>query len=323
MARQEKEGQILKVLDLFCGAGGFSSGFQEAGFEICLGVDDWKDCKRTFQVNHPEADFWLQDINQIDPEQFAECIKDRYGKIDVLLGSPPCVEFSTVNPDRDPEKGLELVKAFLEIVDWIHPRFWIMENTHYAKKYIRRLVPYQMRSIVINAADFGVPQIRKRCFFGTFPLPEPTHTNDPYQTTLAGNKLHSWTTLGEVLESNIPYGFLNPHQEATAIRLKTRKTTNQGTPITPVSYPDKLDRPSRVIMASIAMSNRSTIMVAPNGFPRNLTFIERSRVQGFPRSFKWFGSATSIRKQIGNAVCPPVALAFAKAIMKRNKANKK
>jgi DNA (cytosine-5)-methyltransferase 1 len=313
----------MRVLDLYCGAGGFSEGFKKAGFDIALGIDNWPVCERTFTYNHPGAKFWLENIpKNVNTATGIKYIQNEIEYSDIVIGSPPCVDFSTVNRERDPDKGLEHVEAFLEIVRILNPKYWIMENTHYAEKYIKKIVGRKVRSIVLNAADFGVPQIRKRVFFGNFPPPDRTHSSNPGQKILTseGTRILSpWTNLESVLEKNVCYGFLTPKQEETAIRLKTRRETNQGTKITPIAYPDRLDRPSRTIMASIAMSNRSTIIVAPDGLPRTITSFERARIQGFDESFKWFGADTHIKKQMGNAVCPPVSYALAMAIKKSTK----
>jgi len=83
----------LMVLDLFCGAGGFSHGFQRAGSKIKYGIDSNKHVQETFEKNHPDAEFILSDITELDPKDFSD--------VDIVIGSPPCPEFSRAkaNPD--------------------------------------------------------------------------------------------------------------------------------------------------------------------------------------------------------------------------------
>lgn len=174
----------LKVVDLFCGAGGFSHGFQTEGFDIVLGVDNWKGCMKTYMHNHPKTDFLLMDINELDP--------DTLPKADVILGSPPCTNFSVVNPHRDESKGFALIDVFLKIIEECEPKYWIMENVP-NKALIDHLngFPY----MVVRCSDFGLRTMRRRLFAGQFPQPmsmgsRPWRLNkDVYPTIKATNNL--------------------------------------------------------------------------------------------------------------------------------------
>jgi len=125
----------LKVVDLFCGAGGFSEGFRQAGHEIILGIDNWEPAIKTYQFNHRNSRTILDDIVKISylpNDLFHETIPDT----EIIIGSPPCVSFSNSNNSGKAEKseGISLVLAFLRIVarkKWKNEtilKFWIMEN---------------------------------------------------------------------------------------------------------------------------------------------------------------------------------------------------
>jgi len=152
----------MKVIDLYCGAGGFSEGFKEAGFDIILGVDIWETALKTFKFNHPNAKILMTDVRNLQPNDLPKC--------DVLIGSPPCVDFSkakyigTLHKKR--EIDLSMVDHFLYLVDKIKPKYWIMENVPSLKKYLF-FVPFA----ILDAQDFGVPQRRKRIFIGNYPMP--------------------------------------------------------------------------------------------------------------------------------------------------------
>ena len=149
-----------RVIDLFCGAGGFSHGFQMAGFEIVLGVDNWKGCEETFRHNHEGADFQLKDINELDPYNLPQA--------DIIIGSPPCTEFSRANRKKNPLVGFRLVDAFLGIVEASEPDYWIMENVS-NRELLDHLDGYP--KMVVRCSDFGLGTIRKRLFTGRFPQP--------------------------------------------------------------------------------------------------------------------------------------------------------
>lgn len=143
----------MKVLDVFCGMGGWSLGFAEVGFEP-TGIDivDW---------DYPFKLF-LQDVRRIDGYHFQD--------FDVIIGSPPCRDFSTATqankgyPSREgpnPERGLELIHEFMRIIDEAQPKFWAFENVQRLEKF------YEPKPIW----RFYVSVRGKRSLWGNIPLP--------------------------------------------------------------------------------------------------------------------------------------------------------
>ena len=140
----------MKVLDLFCGLGGWSKGFHAEGFEV-LGVD-------IVNVGYP-YDLLLQDVRTLNGARFKG--------FDVIVGSPPCREFSIAgklfrarwwkNPPN-PEKGMELINAFTQVVEEAEPHYWLMENVPGVIPYFKppKCVTYLARNM-------------RRCFWGDFP----------------------------------------------------------------------------------------------------------------------------------------------------------
>lgn len=178
----------MKVLDLFCGCGGFSSGFEQAGFKVKYGIDNSKLVRETFEYNHPNTEFILSDVRDMIPEDFKN--------IEIIIGSPPCQEFSVTNNNPNINKGMELIKEFLRWIEIINPKFWIMENvpqtTNYLKKRIKDFNFH--RILVLNSANYRVPQKRKRCFAGKYRIPIPTHSKIG-QINLLGEELKQWRTV--------------------------------------------------------------------------------------------------------------------------------
>lgn len=171
--------KIIKVLDLFCGCGGFSKGFEMSGYTKGIGIDFQKTVKETFEYNHPDYEFILSDIKELNPEDFKDC--------EIVIGSPPCQNFSLANVKGDPNKGMELVNVFRHWIDVIKPKKWIMENVDQLIKY---LPVYKYPEInVLNSSYYGVPQNRKRLFSGDY-YP-PNHTVDEPVTV--------WEAIGDLI----------------------------------------------------------------------------------------------------------------------------
>jgi DNA (cytosine-5)-methyltransferase 1 len=185
----------LKAVDLFCGCGGISVGLQKAGFEILAGIDIEKKYLASFKNNFPNAKALNTDITVIPPVEFMQMLGIAPGELDLLVGGPPCQGFSKNVPRKnrfleDP-KNL-LVKSFLDYCEVLQPKMILMENVAemkngfdeaYSQEIINRLqaAGYTITAAVLNSADFGVPQRRKRAFFMAnrygiqFELPKPTH----------------------------------------------------------------------------------------------------------------------------------------------------
>lgn len=186
---------MFNVLDTFAGAGGFSLGFQMAGNEVIGGVevDSW--ASETFVLNHPKATVIQRDLRQVSDGELME----RFGRhpLDVLVGGPPCQGYSICRKDAgdpaDPRNSLFM--EFLRVARVLQPRVVIMENVPNIEKarthqgelvvdIIRRELTeldYHVSHQILEATDYGIPQIRRRLFViaSTEPLkrpfPKPTH----------------------------------------------------------------------------------------------------------------------------------------------------
>lgn len=162
-----------KVVDLFAGAGGLSEGFRQAGFSVLAGSDNDPDAAATYALNFPEAHVITGDIRQAHVK---EKILDVAGHADVLIGGPPCQAFSQVrNHSRlidDPRNSL--YREFVDVLRQTLPMAFVMENvTGMDQMGVREQIAadlaldgmYAVLPQVVDAADFGVPQTRKRLLF--------------------------------------------------------------------------------------------------------------------------------------------------------------
>lgn len=159
------------VLDLFCGCGGISKGFEMSGYSITGGIDFNKDATDTFARNFKNAKVICGDISEVTDDQ----IRSLYGKTDVIIGGPPCQGFSSANrwqKEKDDPRN-KLFFQYIRFVDVLRPKAILIENVRglltrdngYAKDRITELLTkmnYSVSVSVLDASDYGVPQCRKR-----------------------------------------------------------------------------------------------------------------------------------------------------------------
>ena len=187
-------GKIWTAIDLFCGAGGLSEGFRQAGVNVLAGQDIEAAFGVTFEQTHPGARFVHGPIQDISADALLDAAGLKVGELDVLIGGPPCQGYSVYNHQRgidDPRAGL--FNEYLRIVEALRPRWLVMENvtgiTSIANGGIVREIQSGMRRLgyrvdmkMLKAEEYGVPQERRRVFFiatreeqSPILFPDPTH----------------------------------------------------------------------------------------------------------------------------------------------------
>jgi len=207
-----------KAIDLFCGCGGISSGLEWAGFEIVAGVDMEKKYMATFTHNFPLAKSICADLSALHPEEFLRDINLEKGELDLLAGGPPCQGFSKNVPRKhrflEDSRNL-LIKTFLNYCETLEPRFVLMENVaemkngfdqRYSAEILERLgkAGYSVTHMVLNAADYGVPQRRRRAFFlaakgsTPLPMPVPTHVSPSKKDLISDAHVSVWDAIGDL-----------------------------------------------------------------------------------------------------------------------------
>lgn len=165
------------AIDLFCGAGGLSEGFRQAGFHVLAGQDFDEQAGATFAATHHEAQFIGGPIQNVRPQELLKAAGVKRGEIDVIVGGPPCQGYSVYNHQRgDHDPRASLFREYLRIVEGIRPKWLVMENvtgiTSIAGGEIVREIQEGMRALgyrvdmrVLKAEEYGVPQERRRVFF--------------------------------------------------------------------------------------------------------------------------------------------------------------
>lgn len=189
-------------LDLFCGCGGLSRGFMDAGFKCLLGVDFDSAALETFKANHGDAVAMKLDLfNHENISAITDFLKKRGENVDVLIGGPPCQGFSIAGPRDRNDKRNSLYEAMVKLANVIKPRAVLLENVPGllrvnggigAKRIVAdfKKIGYAMKPKLLFAPEFGIPQIRRRVFFvglrkdekGTFVFPTPRLGKDEFVT---------------------------------------------------------------------------------------------------------------------------------------------
>lgn len=171
-ARKNVSDDSLKMIDLFCGAGGLSLGFTQEGFVTSLANDIQDCCVDTYAHNHPETPrdhIVLGDIKDV-VKNLDELLAGR--NVDIVVGGPPCQGFSMANRQRlidDPRN--HLYKSYVEVVKKVHPKFFVMENVKGMSSVAEqvkedfRAIGYSVECHILNAKNFGVPQNRERLIY--------------------------------------------------------------------------------------------------------------------------------------------------------------
>jgi DNA (cytosine-5)-methyltransferase 1 len=168
--------ESVSFLDLFCGIGGMSLGLASTGMRCVGGLDNWAEAQATYEHNHGGAKFLLGDITATTTPQILSTFETDAADVDLVVGGPPCQGFSTVGRRDTDDTRNELWIAFHRIVREIRPAYVLIENVEglivMEKGKIRDKIietfgeiGYRMKCQLLHAADYGVPQIRKRTFF--------------------------------------------------------------------------------------------------------------------------------------------------------------
>jgi len=242
--------QPRTAIDLFCGAGGLSEGFRQAGFHILAGNDFDAFAGETFARSHKDAVFLPGPIEHITSAALLRTAGIRKGELDCLIGGPPCQAFSVYNHQRgmhDPRS--KLFREYLRIVEDLKPKWLVMENvtgiTSISNgrpvKEIRSALDklgYYLEVRVLRAEEYGIPQERRRIFFlanrtdEAIFWPEPTHGPGRKPFVKVWDAISDLPPLdnGEDPEGPLPYRTKPQSEYQAVLRGTSKEVRNHAAP---------------------------------------------------------------------------------------------
>jgi len=258
----------IQVIDLFCGGGGASQGFLQGGANVVLAVDSWGEALKFHEMNHPNVKTLNMELGGsiVEMARIIEAHIDR-SKHFHLHGSPPCQAFSIASHHRlHASNGHGLVNWFIELVHYLKPDSWSMENVIPVTKILEGI-----NYLIINSADVGVPQSRRRVIAGEGWKYEPLISKS------------EWITVKDVL----PY-----IESLSPVPSMVKQYKNAS-----------IEKP----FPTITSHSPNQLKVIINGQKRALTFEERGILFGWndikiPDNIR----KSDLRKIVGNMITPPV-----------------
>jgi DNA (cytosine-5)-methyltransferase 1 len=328
-----KKENALNVIDLFCGAGGMSEGFQQAGYNVVLGIDHIERFVDTFKKNHKKAKGIVGDIRKLSVDQIKKEIKNK--KVDVIVGGPPCQGFSMAGrrDPKDPRNSLFM--EYVRIVNGLNPKIFVMENvrgmlsmkTAKGERVLDLIeeefkkIGYKIKYQVLTASDYGVPQKRQRLIIiGTntkraITHPQPSHSEKPY-ITLDGKKILPWKGVSSVIldKQEVDKSFFHSQRMIEGFRRRKEKHLSKGNGFGAQFL--KMDKPSYTISARYWKDGSDALVKYSDDEIRMLTPLEAARIQSFPDDYEFVGSKKEVYTQIGNAVPPLLGKAIGEHIKK-------
>jgi len=282
----------MRTLDLFCGCGGLSLGFQSAGFQIHSAFDAWDKAIGIYNNNFGH-NAELLDLSAVPHSYFSEL------RPDLIIGGPPCQDYSSAGK-RDENNGrADLTITFAELVCGVLPKWFVMENVDRIAKSetlqkainIFKSSGYGLTQIVLDASKCGVPQKRKRFFMIGELHGEDAFLHNALISNLSDKSMTIYDYLGDELNTKYYYRHPRSYARRGIFSIDEPSPTIRGVnrPI-PSTYK---------VHDGDATHDLSQVRV--------LTTEERARLQTFPVDFKFEGTKTDLEQIVGNAV--PVNLA--------------
>ena len=336
----------MKIIDLFCGIGGLSLGFEQAGFEVISAIDMWKDAVVTYNHNRKDKVAKVETVEEFNDKELPGIIENQH--ITGIIGGPPCQGFSTVGRRVVDDPRNKMYLEFYKAVKLANPDFFLIENVKgmltlnkgaFVKDLIERFGPsglgYNITYELLNAADYGVPQNRYRVFYvgirnKKFDFPQPFKSQltakDGIGDLEGSNNNHYGTEPQNGFQKEMRGSCKHPiNQDYTSHTEQTINIISQvpdGGNIRDLprevwevrKYNKAFER-----MGTFKPSN--TIDTGHRNYfhysePRIPTVRESARIQSFPDDFEIVGTRGSQYKQVGNAVPPMLAKIIAEQIKK-------
>ncbi|MBF2734887.1 MAG: DNA cytosine methyltransferase [Betaproteobacteria bacterium AqS2] len=354
-ASSKPQAKKLTVIDFFCGAGGFSEGFRQQGYEIVAGVDNWRPAVKTFNHN------FSLDCEPVDMAEFASLERiQALPETDVIVGSPPCTDFSHSNRSglADKTEGISLIELYLKIVAvkmW-QPRSrlkaWYMENVPNSRKYVKKDYSFAalglaefalaLRGLDVNsreedATDYGVAQARIRLLTGGMVVRAkegPSFELPPFEKAQQDRARTVKEVLGALprpLRASRRKEVADPNYPALKVRLEDLADYSYDTGVFHCQWErscwSKRNHPymgTMFVTATKVNDSREALLYLNensdggyDGRYRTPTIREIAVLMSYPLSYQFAGAENSKWRLVGNSVAPLVSAALAKTTKER------
>ncbi len=338
--------KIYNAIDLFSGAGGLHLGFEKAGVNIKLCIDNDNLVEKTHRRNFPNIPFLNKDIRDVSLIEIRKYIGNE--TIDIIIGGPPCQGFSTIGKrvSSDPGKRAthdprnELVLTYTNLIKQLKPKFVVMENVKgiltmnggtYINTVLRELraCGYNAEYKLINMADYGVPQVRERVIIignrlglsVSFPVPDHSdNMNDGLN-----NWNNCWDAIKDLVNKPDMPEFNHVALKHTDKIVERYKMIPEGGRLPEDLLPPELYRKNFGNTYKRLSRKKPALTMVPgnDAFPihptlnRSLTVREAARIQTFPDWIIFEGNRRQQGHQVGNAVPPMFSEKLAKHIIEQ------
>lgn len=283
----------MRTVDLFCGCGGLSLGFQNAGFNLVGAFEYWDKAVECYSKNftHP--------VTTIDLSDTTNAIKEisTYSP-DIIIGGPPCQDFSHAGKRIESTRA-SLTESYAEIVTTIRPTYFVMENVDRAQsskafekaKKLFKDSGYGITEMILDASKCGVPQKRKRLFCIGAMGREDDFLKEFLEKSISDTPMTLRKYFGDALDFEYYYRHPRNYSRRAVFSIDEPAPTIRGVnrPV-PKGYPGHPNDACKITDGVRALST-----------------LERSLIQTFPATYQWCGNKTEMEQMIGNAV--PVKLA--------------
>lgn len=337
------------VIDLFSGCGGLSLGFERAGFDVRLAIDNWEDALLTYRYNHKNTDTLNADLLHLDPAKVEQDFNTHV--VDVVIGGPPCQGFSIAGKRIIDDDRNKLYKSFVRFVDHFRPKAFVMENVPNILSIGNGAVKeaiisdfselgYNVQFKVLTASDYGVPQNRRRAIFvglieTEYIFPKPT-TEIRVTTKEAISDLPE-----ETIKDGDGYPIAPQSEYQRLMRLNSSSLNNHQATIHTAEtkriiamvpdgcnykcLPKEMWSLRKVHIAWTRMDSKKPCFTIDTGhnhhfhysYNRVPTVRESARIQSFPDDYLFIGGKGSQLKQVGNAVPPLMATEIATQLLRQ------
>lgn len=317
----------LKMISLFSGGGGLDLGFDRAGFKHVASYEILDFAAESIRLNRPSWKVYGSedgDVKKVDWNQYR-------GKIDIVHGGPPCQPFSMAGRQKGKLDSRDMIPEFVRCVKETQPAAFVMENVFgltsekfrdYLDKYFYSpLSSYHTTSFVLNAASFGVPQIRKRVFFvgflnsevaNNYVIPIGGYSFDHLKRVKTNLDLFSSKKCQGVRES---LGLEDTGYDTLAPTLRCSLTGPRSTTsILSSTSAQKVWRSIGIWPNGVQDSREKASAFETKDGTHRLSIYDCAILQGFPESWKFNGPVYQVLGQIGNSVAPPMGYAVAKSV---------